>query len=201
MGPSGHHITHRVVGHRGERSRSLWQTSQVSHQKPGPCQGHANRRDPAIPTVPGRVCTFPLLQPRFHPISPIGEQYRPPRLTSPQNSVGVSQRVSKTTAWHVSKPMSKRHVPLPIPPSPIHSYPSQSRQGVSLMMDFVRQARLQPMAFGSYISNIHSDMSFLVPEAPVPPSSGNNTGHKPENDHVPTSQNNKWFNRVLGTRD
>ncbi|KAG6381430.1 RIC1-domain-containing protein [Boletus reticuloceps] len=74
----------------------------------------------------------------------------------------------------------------------------RSRQGVSLMMDFIRQARLQPMAFGSYISTIHSDMSFVVPETSVPSSSGNNTGHKPENNHVPTSQNNKWFNRVWG---
>ncbi|KAF8139996.1 PRELI-like family-domain-containing protein [Boletus edulis] len=74
----------------------------------------------------------------------------------------------------------------------------RSRQGVSLMMDFIRQARLQPMAFGSYISTIHSDMSFVVPETSVPSSSGNNTGHKPENNHVPTSQNNRWFDRVWG---
>jgi hypothetical protein len=54
VGPSGHHLTHRVVGRRGERSRSLWKSSQVSHKEPGPCQGHANRRDTALPTVPRR---------------------------------------------------------------------------------------------------------------------------------------------------
>lgn len=68
------------------------------------------------------------------------------------------------------------------------------------MMDFIRQARLQPMAFGSYISNIHSDMSFLVPETPVS-STGNAMGHKPENDHVPAGQHNSWFNRVWGARN
>ncbi|KAN0100861.1 PRELI-like family domain containing protein [Tylopilus felleus] len=74
----------------------------------------------------------------------------------------------------------------------------RSRQGVSLMMDFIRQARLQPMAFGSYISTIHSDMSFVVPGTSVPSPSSNNTGHKPENDHVPASGNNRWFNKVSG---
>ena len=66
------------------------------------------------------------------------------------------------------------------------------------MMDFIRQARLQPMAFGSYISTIHSDMSFVVPGTSVPSPSSNNTGHKPENDHVPASGNNSWFNKVSG---
>ncbi|KAH0838539.1 RIC1-domain-containing protein [Lanmaoa asiatica] len=75
-------------------------------------------------------------------------------------------------------------------------FKAHSRQGVSLMMDLIRQARLQPMAFGPYISSIHSDMSFLVPETAVPSSPRNNTGHKPENDHVPNSQNNRWFNRL-----
>ncbi|KAI9572703.1 PRELI-like family-domain-containing protein [Boletus coccyginus] len=77
----------------------------------------------------------------------------------------------------------------------------RSRQGVSLVTDFIRQARLQPMTFGSYISTIHSDMSFTVPETPAPLSSGNNTGHKPENDHVPTSENNRWFDRVWRADD
>ncbi|KAG9314608.1 PRELI-like family-domain-containing protein [Chiua virens] len=75
----------------------------------------------------------------------------------------------------------------------------RSRQGVSLMMDLIRQARLQPMAFGSYISNIRSDMSFLAPESSVPSSTGIDTGHKPDNNHVPTSQNNRWLSRVWGT--
>lgn len=66
-------------------------------------------------------------------------------------------------------------------------------------MDFIRQARLQPMAFGSYISNIHSDMSFLVPDASVPSPSGNNV--TPENDQLPVSQNNRWFSRVWGQRN
>lgn len=69
------------------------------------------------------------------------------------------------------------------------------------MMDLIRQARLQPMTFGSYISSIHSDMSFLVPETSVSSSPLNNMGHKPENDHVPTSQNNRWFDRVWGARN
>lgn len=42
--------------------------------------------------------------------APIGEQCRPPRPTSLQSSVGVSQRESKAMGWHVSKPMFKRHV-------------------------------------------------------------------------------------------
>lgn len=69
------------------------------------------------------------------------------------------------------------------------------------MMDSIRQARLQPMTLGSYISNIHSDMSFLAPEGPVLSSSNKDTGHKPEDDHVPTSQNNRWFNRVWRVRN
>ncbi|KIJ21501.1 hypothetical protein PAXINDRAFT_164983 [Paxillus involutus ATCC 200175] len=72
----------------------------------------------------------------------------------------------------------------------------KSRQGVSLMMDLIRQARLQPMAFGSYISSLHSDMSFVVPEA----STSHNTGHRPEGPHSPpTAQNNTWYNRVWGS--
>lgn len=65
-------------------------------------------------------------------------------------------------------------------------------------MDLIRQARLQSMAFGSYISTIRSDMSFLDPETSVPSSPGNHAGHKPETDHLPASQNNRWFDRVWG---
>jgi len=75
----------------------------------------------------------------------------------------------------------------------------KSRQGVSLMMDLIRQARLQPMAFGSYISSLHSDMSFVVPEASVSSNSITSTGHKPEDTRSPaTSQNDTWYNRVWG---
>ena len=68
----------------------------------------------------------------------------------------------------------------------------KSRQGVSLMMDFIRQARLQPMAFGSYISTIHSDMSFVSPETSASTSSGNKPGR------VSHSQNDSWFDKIWG---
>ena len=52
LGPTGHHLAHRVVGHRAERGRPLWQSRPLSHQKPRPCQGHADRRVPALSAVP-----------------------------------------------------------------------------------------------------------------------------------------------------
>ncbi|KAF9229602.1 MSF1-domain-containing protein [Gyrodon lividus] len=65
----------------------------------------------------------------------------------------------------------------------------RSRQGVSLMMDIIRQGRLQPMTFGSYISSLHSDMSFVVPEPSVTSNAAHSTGHKPEDPRSPpTSQ-------------
>jgi len=36
----------------------------------------------------------------------------------------------------------------------------RSREGVSLILSLLRQARLEPMTLGSYISHIHSDVSF-----------------------------------------
>lgn len=71
VGPSGHRLTHRVMGRRGERGRSLWKSRQVSHKKPRPCQGHANRRETAIPTVPRRVRTLAASTPRtsFRPFA------------------------------------------------------------------------------------------------------------------------------------
>ncbi|KAG6335629.1 hypothetical protein ID866_3465 [Astraeus odoratus] len=41
----------------------------------------------------------------------------------------------------------------------------RSRQGVSLILDLIRQARLQPMALGSYASYLKSDRTFSFPES------------------------------------
>ncbi|KIJ68690.1 hypothetical protein HYDPIDRAFT_125566 [Hydnomerulius pinastri MD-312] len=72
----------------------------------------------------------------------------------------------------------------------------RSRQGVSLMMDLIRQARLQPMTFGSYMSSLHSDMSYTVPEASASSNSASSSGHRPESGS--STKNNTWYSSVWG---
>ncbi|KAG2155470.1 PRELI-like family-domain-containing protein [Suillus clintonianus] len=73
----------------------------------------------------------------------------------------------------------------------------RSRQGVSLILDLIRQARLQPMALGSYISHLHSDHSFASTDTPTSSHTSDSTGHAPE--EYSTTENT-WLGKIWGNR-
>jgi len=74
----------------------------------------------------------------------------------------------------------------------------RSREGVSLILDLLRQARLQPMALGSYVSHLHSDLSFISPA--VSASDNSDSGHSDEESSPsPPAQNNSWIKGFWGT--
>ncbi|KAG1858983.1 hypothetical protein DFJ58DRAFT_781104, partial [Suillus subalutaceus] len=74
----------------------------------------------------------------------------------------------------------------------------RSRQGVSLFLDLIRQARLQPMALGSYITHLHSERSFTSTDTPASSHSSDNTGHAPEEYSSPTTENT-WLGKIWGS--
>ncbi|KAH7883854.1 PRELI-like family-domain-containing protein [Phlebopus sp. FC_14] len=77
----------------------------------------------------------------------------------------------------------------------------RSRQGVSLILDLIRQARLRPMPLGPYMSTLHSDSSFAVSDVSVSSHTPEYRGNQPENDSPPAAtQTNAWSGRVGGGR-
>jgi len=79
-----------------------------------------------------------------------------------------------------------------------HLTSSQSRQGVSLILDLIRQARLQPMAMGSYISTLHSDRSLTSTDTLPSSHSSENTGHTPE-EYSSSTTGNTWLRKIWGS--
>lgn len=75
----------------------------------------------------------------------------------------------------------------------------RSRQGVSLILDLIRQARLQPMALGSYITHHHSEHSFASTDTPTSSHSSDNAAHAPE-DHSSHTTENTWLGKIWGSR-
>ncbi|KAG1773035.1 PRELI-like family-domain-containing protein [Suillus occidentalis] len=75
----------------------------------------------------------------------------------------------------------------------------RSRQGVSLILDLIRQARLQPMALGSYITHLHSEHSFASTDTPTSSHSSDNAVHAPE-DHSSHTTENTWLGKIWGSR-
>ncbi|KAH7927373.1 MSF1-domain-containing protein [Leucogyrophana mollusca] len=75
----------------------------------------------------------------------------------------------------------------------------RSRDGVSLILNLLRQARLQPMALGSYIANIHSDHTFVGAEVPSISYDSDGSVHSAdENQPSPTPANNSWLGKIWG---
>ncbi|KAI6005124.1 MSF1-domain-containing protein [Pisolithus orientalis] len=74
----------------------------------------------------------------------------------------------------------------------------RSRQGVSLMLDLIRQARLQPMTLGSYTSQLHSDRTSFAPNAPI--SSLDVNEDTCREDHSSPPQSGRWYGRFWGSR-
>jgi len=73
----------------------------------------------------------------------------------------------------------------------------RSREGVSLIVNLLRQARQQPMALGSYMGNLRSDLT----ENPIPHSSASLHGEDDEHsvdDQAAQSQNNSWVSKFWG---
>ncbi|KAH7915125.1 MSF1-domain-containing protein [Hygrophoropsis aurantiaca] len=71
----------------------------------------------------------------------------------------------------------------------------RSREGVSLILNLLRQARVQPMALGSYVATIHSDHSFVGTEVSAE-SHGSDSSvlSGDENQSIPP-RNNSWLGK------
>ncbi|KIM67033.1 hypothetical protein SCLCIDRAFT_1210493 [Scleroderma citrinum Foug A] len=74
----------------------------------------------------------------------------------------------------------------------------RSRQGVSLILDLLRQARLQPMTLGSYASYLHAERIF--PASDTSTSSLHVEQNTNERGDDSSTQSGRWYDKFWGGR-